>query len=477
MNFLFITVDDMNCDSIGVYGSKVMNTTPNIDRLASEGMQFKHAHVQVANCNPSRNTFHSGLYPHKSGIVGFYGPSKPKFTPLPELLRQNGYALGVIGKVEDMMPMNKYKWDMTGYSLGLGKLNARIPNDLYKFTKGALAWAKNKNMPFYLNVNLVDPHKPFYGSKKDKGNPRPSKVYSASEIVVPDFLPDLPDVRKELAQYYSSVRRADDALGRVMSALKEEGMDNNTIVMFVSDHGMPLPFAKTNLYHHSTHTPWLVRFPPQVKAHQVDDNHMISAIDFYPTVCELLGVNAKHSLDGKSIVPLLKGVKQTERNQVFKEYHENAGATPLPMRAVEDQRYVYIFNPWHYGKSTFKSATLYTDTFRAMSKSKDKNIQQRRSLFLRRPLEELYDISKDPSCLNNLAESVEFMPLKEKMSQQLLTHMKEHGDLAAEALENIQNPEIIKKWIVSMQNLSKKAWADPNMDKKRHQKKKTPASR
>lgn len=470
LNIMFITVDDMNCDSIGVYGSKVADTTPNIDRLAQQGFRFQKAHVQVANCNPSRNTFHSGLYPHKSGVVSFYGPSQPDYVPLPELLRQHGYLLGIIGKVEDMMPMNKYRWDMTSQSMKLGKLSARKPNDLYKFTKGALSWAKEKDKPFYLNINLVDPHKPFYGSKKDQHNPKPSKVFKASDIVVPGFLPDLPEIREELAQYYSSVRRADDALGQVMLALKQSGLEDNTVVFFVSDHGMPLPFAKTNLYHHSTHTPWLVRHPSVIQAGGVDEQHMISAIDFYPTICELLDIAPKGPLDGRSIMPLLRGEKQKGRTQVFKEFHENAGATPLPMRAVQNERYVYVFNPWHHGKSNFKSATLYTQTFRTMSKSKLPEVVKRKNIFLRRPLEELYDISKDPNCLNNLAGSIEKKDLLLSMREQLLNHMKEHGDPAKTALEHVDEPELIKAWIVSVKEASNVAWNDPKMHKKRHKK-------
>jgi N-sulfoglucosamine sulfohydrolase len=399
--------------------------------------------------------------------VGFYGPSKPSYVPLPELLRQHGYGLGIMGKVEDMMPMNHYKWDVTTKSLGKKKLSARKPEDVYAFAKGAMTWFKEKNQPFYLNINLVDPHKPFYGSPKDQNNPKPSKVFEASDIVVPDFLPDLPDIRQELAQYYSSVRRADDALGRVMDALREEGLIENTIVMLVSDHGMPLPFAKTNLYHHSTHTPWLVSFPPLIQPGQVDEEHMVSAIDFYPTICELLGVTPKHELDGQSVVPLLKGKKQAGRSEVYKEYHENAGATPLPMRSIQDRRFVYIFNPWHYGTATFKSATLYTATYRAMNKSKDKAIRQRRDLFLRRPLEEFYDVLKDPSCINNLAESMEYKRIKERMRNKLLAHMEEHGDPASEALKNMDQPAYVKAWIQKMQDQSKAAWADPTMDKKR----------
>ena len=173
-------------------------------------------------------------------------------------------------------------------------------------------------------------------------------------------------------------------------------------------------------------------------------------------------------LDGKSFLPLLKGEQQSGRAHVFKEYHENARGTPLPMRSVQNKQFVYIFNPWHHGDSTFKSATLYTNTFRAMSKSKNMDIKERRNLFLKRPLEELYDVSRDPDCLTNLAESIEFNKIKKGMRKQLLDHMKEHQDPAAVALESFNRPDIIKKWIISVQQQSKKAWDDPSTDKKRH---------
>ena len=123
--------------------------------------------------------------------------------------------------------------------------------------------AKAQAKPFYLIININDPHKPFYGMNNRQeliNDPlKPSKIFTDKEVVVPGFLPDTPDVRIELAHYYSSVRRADDCAGAVMQALEESGEADNTVVMFLSDHGMALPFAKTAVWHHSTHTPWIVR--------------------------------------------------------------------------------------------------------------------------------------------------------------------------------------------------------------------------
>ena len=108
-------------------------------------------------------------------------------------------------------------------------------------------------------VNISDPHKPFYSGPGDRH--QPTRTFSADEVPVPGFLPEDSVIREELANYYSSVRRADDCFGAIMAALESSGEAGNTFVMFLSDHGMPLPFAKTQLYHHSTHTPLMIRWP------------------------------------------------------------------------------------------------------------------------------------------------------------------------------------------------------------------------
>ncbi len=124
---------------------------------------------------------------------------------------------------------------------------------------------------------------------------------------------DDPIVREELALYYTSVRRADDAVGAILDALKKSGENENTIVFFLSDHGMPLPFAKTQLYHHSTRTPLIVRWPGVVQPETVDDRHMVSAIDFLPTFCDMVHAPHPDELQGTSFLPLLQGKDQKGR--------------------------------------------------------------------------------------------------------------------------------------------------------------------
>src|SRR5262249_35448378 len=142
------------------------------------------------------------------------------------------------------------------------------------------------------------------------GYPAPSRIYKPEEILIPGFLPDLADVRKEMSQYYSSAHRCDETVGQVLRALKESGLEENTLVMFLSDNGISMPFAKSNCYLTSTRTPWIVRWPGKVKAGVVEDQHMISGIDYMPTILETLGLAAPAGMDGRSFLPLLTDGKQ-----------------------------------------------------------------------------------------------------------------------------------------------------------------------
>jgi N-sulfoglucosamine sulfohydrolase len=408
-NLLLITVDDMNADSVGVYGSAVPGTTPSIDRLASQGMRFDMAHVQVANCAPSRNVMWSGRYPHSNKVLGFYQVREPGYPVLADLMSDAGYFTAIRHKTTDSTPYHPYPWDMILDTNEQGeKLDKRDAQSFGQSTRRLIEAAKKAGKPFSLLVNVSDPHVPFVGFNR-KGNPIddpyvPSRSFTPAEVAVPGFLPDDAVVREELAHYYSSVRRADDTVGEVLRALEEGGMADNTLVLLLSDHGMPFPFAKTQLYHHSTRTPLIVRWPGVIKSGAVDTQHMVSAVDILPTLLSAIGAAVPEGVEGRSFLPLLKGQVQENRQRVFKEYHETAGGSPAPSRAVESPGYLYVFNPWSDGQYAMKSATTSTKTFKRMQEmaKTDKAMAERVSFYFRRTVEEFYDVEADPDCLNNL---------------------------------------------------------------------------
>ena len=456
-NILIITVDDMNCDSVGAFGCELPDTTPSIDKFAAEGMRFKHAHVQVGNCFPSRNVLLSGRYPHNTGVEGFYQVKNPGYPHLVDLMQKAGYFVGIRGKVSHSTPYQPYHWDADLTVLDGQQQDMKNAASYFRSTKRGIELAQNAKKPFCLNVNISDPHKPFYAMGKngavvpDKNIP--SKVFTLFDVPIPGFLFGHPDVCKELAHYYSSVRRADDCFAQVMKALEESGAKDETVVVFLSDHGMPLPFAKTALWHHSTHTPWIVRWAGVTKPGSIEEDHMISAVDLVPTLLDILNFDPPEGLDGSSFAPLLYGKSQPDREMVYKVYNENSGGNRSPMRSVESKKFGYIFNPWSDGKRVFKTATTGTMTYRAMVKlaPENENIAARLEFFQHSVPEEFYDYQNDPDALHNLIDNPDYRDELNRHRAAMRTFMKTSNDPILEVFDQRDDPQFVSDYVDRVQ--------------------------
>ncbi len=446
LNVLVIVADDLNWSSVGAFGSPVADITPNIDRLASEGMRFDHAHVTVAVCQPSRGALATGRYPHKSGIEGFFHTEKDIPTIVPAL-RQQGYFCGILSKVEHSSPRADTPWD---YVVDMEELGMGRDKDLYVANmRAVIDRSRAGGRPFYLMLNANDPHRPFAGSAQEKKAwptiplSAPSRSYGPSEVAVPDFLPDLPEVRLELAEYYSSVKRLDDLVGSVLGVLHEEGLDNNTLVMFLSDNGMAFPFAKTNCYLNSTKTPWIVRWPGRVQAGAVDDEHFISGIDFFPTILASCGIPIPEGLDGTSFLPLLDGNRQADRSMVFTQFFETSARNKYPIRCVQDKRYGYIYNFWADGEKEFRNESQMGRTWNAMTREAKASpgLRRRVQFFSYRTPEEFYDLENDPDALHNLIGDPDYQAEIAAMKSTLLRWMETHEDpeWSGSAMEHKKN--------------------------------------
>jgi N-sulfoglucosamine sulfohydrolase len=450
-NILLITVDDMSCDSVGVFGCKLKDTTPSMDQLASQGLRFEYAHVQTGSCMPSRNVMLSGRYSHNNKVEGFYQVPNPGYPVAADLMRDAGYFTAIRHKVAHSTPYSPYKWDLV---LDPGeKTDHRNVVSYGVSTRDGIAAAKTNGKPFFLNVNIADPHKPFYAEGRRgitvPDNNVPSRVFKPEEVPVPGFLPDDPVIRKELSHYYSSVRRADDCLAEILKALAASGEEENTVVIFLSDHGMPLPFAKTQVYFHSTHTPLIIRWPGVTKTNTLDKRHLVSAVDLLPTLLDIVGGPHPKGLDGRSFLPLLRGEMQDGREMVFTHHNENSGGHRNPMRAVQNKRYLYIFNPWSNGTRIMGTATAGTPSWARMKElaKTAPQIAARVDLMEHRVLEEFYDLSRDQDCLNNLigepATQKEINRLRAAMEE----WMKKTGDPLLPSFQKRNDPAVREAFI------------------------------
>jgi N-sulfoglucosamine sulfohydrolase len=434
VNFLVITADDMNWDSVGCFGAPMKNLTPSIDKLAAQGIRFDRAHVASTVCMPSRNALNSGRLPHRSGGEGFHHFRHPDVPTIPNVLTRNGYKVGILGKVKHSTPYEDTPWD-------LAEEVGRSTPDIKARAGEFIASAKTDGKPFYLIVNSHDPHRPYYKHtaegteiKSRKGKPansHPSRVIHPDEVVVPDFVPDTPAVREELANYYCSVRRCDDVVGALMDMLDEKGIADETLVFFLSDHGMGAPSAKGNAYLNSTKTPLVARWPGKIKPGQVDTQNFTSSLDLFPTLLDLAGIPSPGGFDGVSLKPAFQGLELKNRGDVFfTQFYTNVGKNLFNMRTAYKGKFAYTYNTFHNGDRLYSGSSLGGSFFQSMvdAGKTDPKWAARAEHILRRTPEELYDIEKDPSCMNNLIGNPEYAPVIKTFQKAMTAHLKAVSD-------------------------------------------------
>lgn len=434
-NILLFTADDLHAESLGVYGGKPADLTPNLDAFAAESLQFYKAHVNAAICAPCRAIIATGRYSHRSGAMGFM-PAREDVPDIVTTLKAAGYHTGILGKVKHSTPKQSMEWHYQFDQKDLG--NGRDPELYYQRSQAFLKQCADADKPFYFMVNSHDPHRPYCNPEKlTKGAAMPSKVYRPEDVDVPGFLPDLPGVRAELATYLNSTRRLDDTFGKVMQALKESGAADNTLVLFITDNGIAVPFAKCNAWFHSSHSPLLVRWPGIVKPGTQDNRHFVSVVDFFPTFMEATGVKPPEGMDGRSFLPVLKGETQTGREHVFTQIDSKAGGAAVPMRCVQTANFGYIFNPFSDGKYWYRNNNE-GKTMAAMNEAAktDPAIQARVDLFRYRVLEELYDLKSDPDCLHNLIDDPAHAETRAELQEKLVGQMQKTADPMLAAFEN-----------------------------------------
>ncbi len=433
LNIVLITADDMNFDSSDVYGGPVKDLTPNLDRLAGDGMRFHYAYSTVAVCQPVREIMHSGLYPHRNGAMGFF-PLKPEVRTLNQQLHDAGYLISMIGKNPHYQPAEHFCVDFTETKI------SRQPSQLAAATRKFVAQARAAQKPFFHHVNCTDPHRPFIGAggvKDLAGGEPPSRWIKPEEVAqLPGFLEELPDVRREVTCYYTSVRRLDDCVGAVLQALKDAGAEADTLVMFYGgDHGMAFPFAKSNDYENSSRGALIVRWPGVVQPGGVDRGHLVSTLDFTPTLLDAAGLPALPNLDGRSFAPVLKGGQLPGWDRVFTFYNSNSAGQWFPIRCIRTKDRSYIWNAWSDGKKEYHSENMGGLTWKALlaAAATNADIKARTELYLYRVPEEFYDMTNDRFERRNLiadpARQAEIATLR----AELLALLRRTGDPLAEA--------------------------------------------
>lgn len=418
---IVLFVGDDHGQFAGCYGTPVIQT-PALDALAAEGIRFPNAFCTTASCSPSRSVILSGMFNHANGMYGLehdvhHFRSHETLQTMPALLAKAGYRTARIGKFH-VGPEAAFPFGT------VIKGNVRSPVAMADACRDFLS--QQVNTPFFLYFCTVDPHR---GGGMGPGPLKPNRfgndgaptdvVYDPKDVTVPPWLPDTPACRAELAQYYQSISRVDQGVARMVAHLKELGLWDRTVFLYISDHGAPWQGAKTTTYEPGLKVPFIVRHPAATRRGAVNEA-MISHVDLAPTLMDVAGAPAA-GMHGRSWLPVLDQEKPAGWDEIYASHTFHEVTMYYPMRVVRTRTHKLIWNLAHGlempSASDLWGAATWQDVW---ARGPDTPYGKRTvKTLMHRPEFELYDLAADPDEARNLAgdpaHAARMAEMKEKL--------------------------------------------------------------
>lgn len=438
-NILFAVSDDQSWPHAGAYGDSVVQT-PTFDSVARNGALFQHAYASAPSCTPSRAAILTGQHHWRLGKgANLHSTLQAGHACYTELLEEAGYHTGYTGKGwgpgdwsdggRDRDPAGEPYRKQKIPKLDLPATGISNVDYAENFTD--FLAAKPEDPPFCFWFGASEPHREYEDGSGERGGKRPE------EVEVPGHLPDHPDVRGDILDYYLQIEWFDRHLARMLAMLEERGELANTLVVVTSDNGMPFPRSKTTLYDSGVRLPLAVQWPAKIEGGQVIGD-LVHFVDFAPTFLDVAGLEIPGEMTGQSLLPLLNGTAENWRRHVVfgRERHTlyaNDGRA-YSSRGIRTRDFLLIRNAypklWPGG-----SPPHYTDIDRGPSKF----------LFMTRPDHpavaplvaqtlgrhpeiEIYDCRNDPSQLVNLAQNPEYEGVRARLENRLDAELKRLGD-------------------------------------------------
>ena len=402
-NIVLIIADDVSWNDIGPYGNKNIRT-PNLNKLAADGMTFTEAYLTTSSCSPSRTSIISGLYPHNTDAEQLSWPLPEYKKTFVQELKNAGYWTGLAGKYHMGDPVKNdfdLLLEMQWKDAPIG-LDRRLVGD----GSGCDEWIKllrnrPKDKPFFTWMASFDAHRPFY--KGMSKNP-----HSLEDVILPPYVPATEKVKEDFALYYDEINRMDNYIGNVVKELEQQGIADNTLILFISDNGRAFPRDKTTLYDGGIKTPWIVKWPAKIKANTTNHN-LVSSVDIAPTFMKLAGLKPLKDFEGYDFSELLENTDKSIRNEIYAEdhFHDFEDYT----RAVRTKKFKYIKNYYPDLPNTPSADIIRGRSWQSMKVEKEKNTLNKAQLKcfeIPRQTEELFDVQTDPNELNNLASNPDY---------------------------------------------------------------------
>ncbi len=416
-NVLVILADDCSFSDLSIYGGRNAKT-PNIDRLASQGLTFDKAYVSAAMCQPCRAEFFTGQFPLRNGCAWNHSACRPETRSLPQYLKPFGYRTGIAGKVhvqpQDCFPFEKVR--------GFDQSATREPTQTHDLKGVRDFLTRDKSQPFCLVIGLVEPHVPWVMGDRSR--------YPVDKITLPPHLADTPKTREDFAAYLAEITYMDDQVGEILKSLDETGQADNTLVLFSSEQGAQFPGSKWTCWDVGLHTTLIARWPNVVKP-ATRTEAIVQYADIAPTLVSLAGgdpVDASFGFDGSSFAEVLRGEKAKHRKFAYAIHNNFPEGPPYPIRSITDGEYRYIHNltpeslyiEKHLmgllGGSSIHNA--YWSSWMATA-SESADTQRLVQRYMLRPSYELYHTAVDPAEMKNLSADPAYSHIQEQLRDEL----------------------------------------------------------
>lgn len=406
LNILMVISHDTG-RHLGTYGRKV--ETPELDKIAEEGIQFDNYFCSQPQCSPSRGSILTGKYGHNHGLMGLTHlghTMKSDVKTIPSEMKKAGYDTSLFGFFHESID-GVYEGEKLGYDHVVkvpGNAAEKVTDQLEIFLKERSKSADEK--PFYASVGFEETHRPF-----DDFEPDP-----IDSVEVPPYLPDTKKVREDIALFQGSVKELDRSVGRIKELLDDTGLAGNTVLIYTTDHGIAFPRAKGTLLDAGLETALLIRFPKGMMKEGSRQDELLCNIDLMPTLLEMAGGEVPEDIDGYSFLPLLEQQDYTERDHFFCEltWHDRYH----PMRGIRTKDYKYIRN-FEDGPKVYLPYDLYTSL---------SGEEVREGYSVPNSKEELYDLKKDPLEQDNLAGDPDYQDMLLEFRERVAEWMDETED-------------------------------------------------
>lgn len=416
-NMVVFIADDLARNELGCYGGQNVKT-PNIDRFASEGVQFNRMVSSTTMCCPTRASIYTGLYPLTHGVYKNHGTTNSDVESVTHYLAKMGYRVGLTGKTH-YKPLSVYPFEVVdGFEPNCVRVTADYTTDgIEEFMK------RDQQQPFCLFICSTNPHAPW-----TLGNPG---HFNAETLVLPPHFVDNPETRRAFAKYLAEIEVLDQEFGDVLNSLKKTGKSDETLVMFCGEQGPQFPGGKWTGWDYGQKSGFIVRSPEGYLKGKTT-NALVQYEDVLPTLIAYAGGKIPKIINGKSFLPVLQGEKTEHRQWAYGVHNNVPEGTPYPIRTIRNDEYKLIMNlspeATYFEKHLMGNGpTSYWKTWVRDAKN-NTTAKYWVDRYLTRPEIELYDTNVDPWELNNLASDPKMQPVILKLKKELFAWMKKQGD-------------------------------------------------